>query len=163
MVFGWFSKDDFIEKRAQDLVSAANIFAITSTASVIERIPLINRSLKRGVFTLGVLDFCLTIAAVGTAFITIADYVPERKGERVANKIGEELVRFHPHGCLVLENLCSLLNKSFAAGIPFHSAIGNWLAINLLKKDQPTKAEIAVFSIAGSIIQKEFQDWFKKK
>jgi hypothetical protein len=164
MVFDWsFGKDKFFEERAKNLVKTANIFATTSIETLMKAVPLINSYFKTQVLSADSWDFYLTIAAVGTAFITIADYVPKGKVENVCQKIGDELVRLHPKGYLALENFSSLLHNSCGAGIPFHNAVGNWLAINLLKKDQPSKEDIETFSIAGALIQQTFGGWFKKK
>lgn len=108
------------------------------------------------------MGFYVTIASVGTAFFTVADYVPKEKREIVCNKIGAELIKFHPKGYQALENLSSLIDNYYSAGIPFHNAVGSWLAINLLEKSEPNEEEIATFSVVGAFIQKSFGSWFKK-
>lgn len=164
MVFGWsFGKDEFYEERAQDLVKSASIFATSSTVTVMEAVPLIDRYFKTRVLSTDSSDFYMTIASIGTAFVTIADHVPKGKRENVCTKIGEELVRFHPKGYLALENLSRLLHDSCNAGIPFHNAVGNWLAINLLERDQPDKEDMEAFSSVGALIQQTFGGWFRKK
>ncbi len=164
MVFSWpFRKNRFYEEQAQNLVKAANILAITSTETITRAVPLIDNYFNTRVFSVDSWHFYLTIAAAGTAFINIADYVPKRKVGNVCIKISDELNQFHPKGYLVLENFSNLLHISRDTGIPFRNAVGYWLATNLLKKDQPTEEDIEAFSIAGVLIQQAFGDWFKKK
>jgi hypothetical protein len=164
LVFGWpFGKGKFYEERAQSLVKRANIFAISSLTSAIETVPLIDNYFKTRVLSTDSWDFYMTIASVGTAFVTIADYVPKGKVEGTCMKIGDQLMQFHPKAYLALENLSGLLHRFCDAEIPFQNAVGNWLAINLLEKDQPDKGDIEAFSIIGALIQKEFGDWFKNK
>jgi len=164
MVFGWsLGKDNFYHERAQDLVKSASIFARSSTTTIMDAVPLIDSYFNTRVLSTDSWDFYVTIASVGTAFITIADYVPKGQHESIGIKIGEELIRIHPKGYLALENLSGLLHNSCDAGIPFHNAVGNWLSINLLQKDQPEKEDIEAFSIVGALIQETFGGWFKKK
>lgn len=153
----------FYEEKALRLVKSANIFATSSTISVINKVPLIERYFKMYVLSTESWDFYITIASVGTAFIAIADYVPKEKIEDICNLIGEELIKFHPKGYIALENLIGLLHNYCDAAIPFHNAMANWLSINLLQKDQPLEEDIEAFSIVGKLIQYEFGGWFKKK
>ncbi len=164
MVFGqWFGKDDFYDERAQNLVKTASVFATTSIQTVMETVPVIDSYFNTRVLSTNSWDFYMTIACVGTAFITIADYVPKGKGENVCMKIGDELAKFHPKAYVALENLNGFLHNSCDAGILIHNAVGNWLAINLLEKDQPDKEDIEAFAIVGALIQQTFGGWFRKK
>lgn len=164
MVFGWsFGNDKFYEESVQNLVKSASVFAAGSTITVLDSVPLINKYFKTRVLSTDTWNFYITIASVGTAFITLADYVPKEKRENVCTKIGEELVKFHPKGYMALENMSGLLRNYCDAGIPFHIAVGNWLSINLLGKSKPDEEDIAAFSVVGALIQQTFGDWFKQK
>jgi hypothetical protein len=164
MVFGrFFGRDKYCEDQATNLVPSASFFATNSANTVIDNIPLIGDYFKTGALSTDSWDFYITVASVGTAFVTIADYVPEDKRESVCVKIGEELFRFHPKGYQALENLNGLLHSYCDAGIPFHHAVGNWLPINLLGKDDPEKEDIEAFSVVGALIQQTFGGWFRKQ
>ncbi len=164
MVFGrFFDKDNYFENQATNLVQSASIFATNSTVTAIDNIPLISDYFKSGAVPAESWDFHVTVASVGTAFVTIADYVPEDKRETVYTKIGEELFRFHSKGYQALENLSGLLHRYCEAGIPFHQAMGSWLSINLLEKNDPEKEEIEAFSAVGAMIQHTFGGWFRKQ
>ncbi|HNQ66090.1 MAG TPA: hypothetical protein PKW92_09295 [Smithella sp.] len=152
----------FYEESAENLVKSANVFAASSTITVMDSFPLIDKYFKENMLSTDAWDFYVTIASVGTAFFTVADYVPKEKREIVCNKIGAELIKFHPKGYQALENLSSLIDNYYSAGIPFHNAVGSWLAINLLEKSEPNEEEIATFSVVGAFIQKSFGSWFKK-
>jgi hypothetical protein len=156
------SDDKFYEESTKTLVKSASVLAAGLIITVIDSIPLIDKYLKSGVLTTDAWDFYVTIAAVGTAFITVADYVPKEKRESVCAEIGEELVNFHPKGYQALENLSGLILNSCDAGISFHNAVGNWLSINLLEKSKPTKEDIEAFSVVGALIQQSFGSWFKR-
>ena len=159
----FFGKDKYYEDQATNLVQSANVFATSSAMTVVDNIPLIGDYFKSGAVSAKSWDFYVTVASVGTAFVTIADYVPEDKRETVCAKIGEELSRFHSKGYQALENLSGLLHRYCDAGIPFHHAVGSWLSINLLEKDDPDKEELEVFSVVGALIQQAFGDWFRKQ
>lgn len=151
----------FYEESAQTLVRSANIFATSSTMTLIDSVPLIDKYFKAGLLSTDPWDFYITIASIGTAFFTVADYVPKENREDVCTKVGEELIKFHPNGHQALENLSDLISNCYKTGIPFHNAVGNWLSINLLKKNKPSEEDIAAFSIVDSLIQQSFGSWFK--
>lgn len=153
--------DKFYEESAQTLVKSASNFAAGLTINVIDSIPLIGKYFKASMVSTDAWDFYVTIASIGTAFFTVADYVPKEKREDVCTEIGEELIKFHPKGHQALENLSGLVNNYLNDGIPFHNAVGIWLSINLLEKNNPDKEEIAAFSIVGALIQQSFGSWFK--
>jgi hypothetical protein len=158
-----FGKDEFYEESAKNLVKMASIFAIALDATITDTHHLVSNYFETRDLSPDSWEFYVTVACVGTAFITIADYVPKEKGESICVNIGEELVQFHPNGCLALEILNSLLRNCCDRGMPFHNAVGGWLAINLLEKDQPDNEDMEAFSMVGATIQHEFGGWFKKK
>jgi hypothetical protein len=163
MVFGWsFGNDKFYEESAQNLLNSASVFAASSSVTVMNSVPLIDEYFKANVFSIDAWDFYVTVASVGTAFITVADYVPKEKRESICATIGEELVKFHPKGYLALENFSGLIRNYCDEIIPFHNVVGSWLSINLLEKSKPDEEEIAAFSVVGALIQKSFGSWFKK-
>lgn len=164
MVLGpLFGKDKYYEDQASNLVQSASIFATSSAMTVTDNIPLIGNYFKTGKLPTDLWDFYITVASVGTAFITVTDYVPRNQRESICAKIGEELSRFHPKGYLALENLNGLLHSYCDAGIPCHHALGNWLSINLLEKDDPAKEDIEAFSVVGALIQQAFGGWFRNQ
>jgi hypothetical protein len=164
MLFGrFFGKDKYYDDQAASLVQTASVFATSSTITVIDNVPLIGEYFKMGVLSTESWDFYVTIASIGTAFITIGDYVPKDKRESVCARIAEELFRFHPKGYQALENLNGLLHTYCDAGIPFHNVVGNWLSINLLEKDDPEKKDIEAFSAVGALIRQTFGGWFRRQ
>lgn len=159
----FFGKDKYYEDQATNLVQSASIFASSSARTVVDNIPLIGDYFKSGAVSPESWDFYVTVASVGTAFVTITDYVPVEKRETVCAKIGEELFRFHSKGYQALEDLSGLLHSYYDAGIPFHNAVGSWLSINLLEKNDAEREELEMFSVVGALIQQAFGDWFRKQ
>jgi len=71
------------------------------------------------------------------------------------------LIKFHPNGHQALENLSGSVSNYHNDGIPFHNAVGGWLSINLLEKNNLDEEKMAAFSIVGALIQQSLGSWFK--
>lgn len=146
----------WIEK-AEQLVSAAAIVAITSHEQVIGR----HRELESvaPANKLADWDFFMTVAGVGTAFMMIADRVPLAEQKRTCEAVQAALRSKHPEGFAALADFLEFVKRNVDGGIDLPGAIGAWVIWNL-KQAAPNDQEAKPAPVLGLFLLQGFARWW---
>lgn len=105
------------------------------------------------------LDFFMTVAGVGIAFMLIKFQFKKSQGEKIAVLIKEALDNWHPRAYSALTNLLDFISHQptikdkNGRDVSLQYAIGNWVIYNM-KNDIPSKEEMTYsFVIGGSLLK----------
>lgn len=125
-------------KRAEQLVGAAEIYAVHLLTSLLKRYPEIGSVLESDLMPYW--DFLLTVACVGVAFVAISTDVPPAEQERVREIVKERLgswqpcmppVGMHHRGREALGNFLGQHVMFVKRGNNPPDAVGAWIWRNL--------------------------------
>jgi hypothetical protein len=161
------------DKRAEDLVYAAKINAVSMYRVLSEKFPEIREVANSGLYEYW--DYLITITSVGFAFMEIADsFKDERESASVAVAVQKALNEWDEHtfefaNYDIMCNFLDSFNFFQQERLPFNVSVGAWIWLNLKDKNKATKKlkEIAnqefYAKLLGDMIITTFHNWWKSK
>ncbi len=158
-----YSKVDLLN--AKKLIKSANIYAITVYSPLSNEFPEVDAIIESDLLEFW--DYLITIAGVGTAFMEIADSVPEREQFGLTHAIQKELDDWQKSAYYAMRDFVKYVAKLVDTEVEIPDAIGTWIWVNLEKHD---KSNVKLRELASSLklvravglpILMTFHDWWK--
>lgn len=159
------SKDHL--ERADELITAAHIFAVGMYLPFSDKFPEIEAVANSNLVELW--DYLLFIASVGTAFMEIADTVPEKDQRGIACAVYKKLNDWSPNSYDAIKDFIKCVKKLLDSGVEVPDTIGFWIWANLGKQEQSNqqlKELASSFRLVRQIglpILTAFHNWWKKE
>lgn len=160
-----YSKDHL--ERADKLIGRAHIHAVTTYVPLLDKYPEIAAVADSNLLEFW--DYLITIAGVGTAFMEIADTLPEKDRTGIAYAIQSKLNEWRSDSYNVMVDFIYYVSKLVDSGVEIPDAIGGWIWVNLEEHSQSNQRlkELASSSTlvraVGSPILITFHNWWNKK
>ena len=104
-------------------------------------------------------DFLMTVAGVGTAFLMIADRVPEPQQPEVSEAIRCSLTSWDSQGYDALRDFVVFVKRNVDGGVDLSNAIGSWVLWNV-KLAAPEAEELRLASPIGLYLLHSFARWW---
>lgn len=161
------SKKNTLTKQAENLVSAANIFAVSSFVPTLDRFPILSKVDPKH------WDFIVSIAGVFTAASRLNNLRFDNGQEDVlmdivAKKLGE----WDSDGIRAFEDCKSFFETEYdrLAASPEYKkdnrflssdALGIWIIWNLFSRQPQSDEEVNLVRIIGSSVTHTFFDWWQ--
>ena len=152
---------------ANALVQSARIFSIGTYFPMLDKhqeiVSIANSNL------LEFWDYLITVASVGTAFMEMADTVPENELAGVAYAVQKELKGWHSESYNAMADFLKYTKALVNSGVDISDAIGGWIWTNLEKHGQANfelkqlASSLKLVRAIGVPILLTFHRWWKQK
>jgi len=159
------SQPDPLLERAQNLVQAAQINAVSMFTSLLDRFPILREvDVEHS-------DFILTVASVFIAATRLNNlHLGDEREERLLEVVAERLDQWKPDGTRGFEDCKELFEREFdqlteAEGEPrfvSSDALGKWIIWNILGRPPQTDEESILVRAIGETVIYSFYDWWDK-
>ena len=152
---------------ANALVQSARIFSIGIYSPMLDKYPEVVSVANSNL--LAFWDYLITIASVGSAFMEIADTVPENEQVGIAYAVQEKLNDWHPGSYDAMVDFVKYAKALVDSGVEVPDAIGGWIWVNLEKHDQASlelkelACSLKLVRAIGAPILLTFHGWWKQK
>jgi len=160
-----YSKDQL--EIADKLIKSAHIYAVSTYIPLLDKYPEIEAVADSNLLTFW--DYFVTIAGVGTAFMEIADTVPEKEQPGICYGIQKNLNEWQSDSYHAMVDFINYVSKLVDSGVEIPDAIGGWIWVNLEKHDKSNQRLVELASslklvrVVGLPILMTFHDWWKQK
>lgn len=153
-------------KKASELINASNIYALSTYVPLLDRCPEMKSVADSNLLPFW--DYLMTIGCVGTAFMEIADLVPDKEQPGIGYALQIKLGDWEPNSYEVMIDFVTYVNKLVDKGIEIPDAIGGWVWVNLERHPQSNEelkelaSSLKLVRVAGLQILLTFHNWWKK-
>lgn len=124
---------DHLEK-TNKLIKSAHTYAIATYIPLLDKYPELEAVANSNLLTFW--GYLTTIACVGTAFMEIADTVPEKDQPEIAYAVQKKLNDWQSDSYNVMVDFAKYVKRLVDSGVEVPDAIGGWIWVNLEKHDQ---------------------------
>ena len=154
-------------ERANALVQSAQIFSIGTYSPMLDRYPEVVSIANSNLLPFW--DYLITIASVGSAFMEIADTVPENELAGLAYAVQKKLNDWHSGSYDAMADFVKYTKSLTDSGVEIPDTIGGWIWVNLEKHDQANlelkelASSLKLVKAIGVPILLTFHGWWKQK
>ena len=152
-------------EKADQLIKSAHIYAVSTYVPLLDKFPEVKAVADSNLLEFW--DYLITIAGVGTAFMEIADTVPEKDQPGVCYAIQKRLDEWQSDSYHAMVDFLNYVKRLTDSGIEIPNAIGGWIWINLGKHEQSNKklkelaSSLKLVRAVGLPILITFHNWWK--
>ncbi|MDP2736218.1 MAG: hypothetical protein Q8O59_00320 [bacterium] len=162
------SKNNALTKQAENLVSAANIFAVSSFVTTLDRFPFFSKVDPKQ------WDFIVSVAGIFIAASRLNGLQLDSVEENLLmDVVAKKLSEWDSDGIRAFEDCKSLFEMEYdrLASSPEYQkdsrflssdALGIWIFWNLFGRQAQSDEEINLVRILGSLVTYAFFDWWQQ-
>ncbi|NPV44562.1 MAG: hypothetical protein HPY70_11420 [Firmicutes bacterium] len=154
-------------EKADKLIKSAYIHAVSTYVPLLDKFPEVEVVADSNLLEFW--DYLITIAGVGTAFMEIADTVPEKDQPGICYAIQKKLNEWQSNSYHAMVDFVNYVSKLVDSGVEIPDAIGGWIWVNLEKHDQSNQqlrelaSSLKLVRVVGLPILMAFHNWWKQK
>lgn len=163
------SNTDILKQRAEILVSASEIFAISSFTSVLEDFPILSGVDPKK------WDFVVSIAGVFIAATRLRNLkIDDDREDLLMDIVAKKLNEWDSYGIMAFEDCKSLFGKEYDRlsvlseykednSFLSSDALGVWIVLNIFDKSPQSEEEIRLVRVIGIMVTHAFFEWWKEE
>jgi hypothetical protein len=135
---------------AQNLVAAAEVFAVNSRSVFIGQYPVFGKIVS------GDWKVLVTIAGTGTALLIAADFFPQEEQRELTQTVLHKLHDWNKSSVAELQDFLGFITSHVTAADQLPDAIGDWVTRSIPNADVTPIAT----RVLGLAVLKTFENWW---